>query len=912
MTMTKLLRSIALALPLFVAAACATPDVNDTTWRCSTSTDCGEGWLCAAGACQKANENGVDGVFSDKLVFGMTGPITTGPETIGKAARDGILACFDHYNKAGGVNGRQLELRALDDGGDGAKALSNAKSLVDSRQVFAMVGSVGTAAGAQLAPYMVNKRALLFGSVSGASELRKNPPDRYVFNFRPGLDEELKRLTYYFTTNRQPQIPAKNIALFAQGQDSAGKLDVHGQAAYDGLTSVLDADFQVPKAEVVVATHKRGTLDTKPAVTALLKWIGGGTLQADENQQISATVFLASSYEPSAQLVKELTDEVFRIKRDVSQGADYGLTAQEAAAVKTVRQIFFTATSTVGSLAFANALQAFGQYDVDNSGGRRAYCSGAVISQVVPSIASSASGVLDYKDRLAAYDSNLVPSYVGLEGYIAAEILVQALKKHGRGLTIESFIDTLENLGKLNLGIGAETELNKDRHQASQTLWGKLLDDACTLQDIELGDDSGTPPGPTDTCVNGVCTLSGTITENTTLTADKTWLLRGTVFVGDETKEVRLQVDPGTKVMGEKATVGTLVIRRGAKLIAVGTKDKPIVFTSDQPEGSRARGDWGGLILNGKAKINGCGGQTPCEAFGEGGTGFYGGTDDADNSGWLSYVRVEFAGALFSEENELNGLALQGVGSGTKLDHIQVHMGADDAIEFFGGNANVKYLLLTGAADDSLDWTEGWRGKAQFVVIQHYDDDSDQGIEADNNGGDDGAKRDELPRANPTIYNITLIGSPNSSKSDIGILLREGTAASIHNAIITGFNEACLNIDHSATFNNAWDAGQSKLNGQLQITHSLLSCATNFKEDPADLFKVSDFFTTLNPGNQVVDPQLEKPFDLAAPNFLPKAGSPALTGGLEATDAFFTKVTFRGGVDPASDWTKGWTTSARN
>jgi hypothetical protein len=173
-----------------------------------------------------------------------------------------------------------------------------------------------------------------------------------------------------------------------------------------------------------------------------------------------------------------------------------------------------------------------------------------------------------------------------------------------------------------------------------------------------------------------------------------------------------------------------LVVRRSSQIIARGTAALPIIFSSSKLDGERARGDWGGLIINGRSTINSCAGGTGvCEAFGEGGTGFYGGDDEADNSGVLEYVRVEFAGTLISPDNELNGIAFQGVGSGTTVDHIQVHMNADDGVEFFGGTVNVKHVLVTGVGDDSMDWTDGWRGRAQHIVLQQYDDGGDQGID---------------------------------------------------------------------------------------------------------------------------------------------------------------------------------------
>lgn len=424
--------------------------------------------------------------------------------------------------------------------------------------------------------------------------------------------------------------------------------------------------------------------------------------------------------------------------------------------------------------------------------------------------------------------------------------------------------------------------------------------------------DGGTSGMTGDNCKDGVCILTGTITENMTLKADKKYLLRGGVFVGDDKNETILTIEPGTTIFGETSTNGMLVIRRGSKIMAEGSRDKPIVFTSSKPKGQRAPGDWGGLIINGRARINACpdDAKGPCEAFGEGGTGYYGGDKDDDNSGVLKYVRIEFAGRLVSPDNELNGIAFQAVGSGTKIEYIQVHKSKDDGIEFFGGTANFKYVLTTSIGDDNLDWTDGWRGKGQFFVAQQYPGVGDNGIEADNNGD----KNDASPRSAPTLSNLTLIGSPDSKKSDLGILLREGTAAKIYNAVVVGFNEHCLAIDHEETFKNAYKDG--KLTGNLVIENSIISCKSNFKEFKDDKktveFKVEDFFKALNPGNKMVDPMLEDPYNVKTPNFAPKANSPILTGAKELSDSFFSKVKFLGGVDPKNDWTKGWTTSDEN
>lgn len=432
------------------------------------------------------------------------------------------------------------------------------------------------------------------------------------------------------------------------------------------------------------------------------------------------------------------------------------------------------------------------------------------------------------------------------------------------------------------------------------------------------GGEPGDELPPQVTCSADFCEIAAPInnpiTQSFTVKADKPYLLKGGVFIGDDQSETVLTVEPGAQIFGETSSKAFLTIRRGSKIMAEGTKESPIVFTSSKAPGSRARGDWGGIIINGKAPINGCDAGS-CEAEGEGGTGLYGGDDPADSSGTLRYVRVEFAGHPITEDNELNGIAFQAVGSGTTIEYIQVHMAADDGIEFFGGTAQWKYVLTTGISDDNLDWTDGWVGKGQFFVAQQYGDAGDNGIEADNNGDNNAA----TPRSNPMLSNLTLIGSPESDSSDIGLLLREGTGASIHNAVVVGWNDACFDIDHAETYANAYDG--TNLTGGLVVAHSILECATNFKlEDEKDgsdnpipdPWSAEDFFVDWNEGNMTGDAGLADPFNEGSLSAAPASGSAAATGGVTPSDPFFDSVTFRGGVDPSDDWTQGWTTSATN
>ncbi len=226
-------------------------------------------------------------------------------------------------------------------------------------------------------------------------------------------------------------------------------------------------------------------------------------------------------------------------------------------------------------------------------------------------------------------------------------------------------------------------------------------------------------------------------------------------------------------------------------------------------------------------------------------------------------------------------------------------MAKDDGVEFFGGTVELKHLLTTGIADDNLDWTDGWQGKLQFFVAQQYEDAGDNGIEADNNAEDNVA----TPMSNPVLSNLTIIGSPGSDQSDVGVLLREGTGAHIANAIITGWGDACVDIDHDATFSNV-------ATGNLQLHHSLLSCDTLYDEEPEDLVDVSDFVENQNEGNESGNTSVENPYSPEGPDFRP-AGS-GMSGAEIPDYTFFDVVTFRGGVDPLNDWTRGWTTSVRN
>lgn len=299
--------------------------------------------------------------------------------------------------------------------------------------------------------------------------------------------------------------------------------------------------------------------------------------------------------------------------------------------------------------------------------------------------------------------------------------------------------------------------------------------------------------------------LTGNITSNLTLDAASNWLLSGGVFVNDG---VTLTIEAGTTVnTADDGTTPFLSVQQGGMINACGTATAPIIFTpvADNP----APGAWGGIILNGYAEIN-----VGATAEGEGNTGTYGGTNNADNSGTLCYVRVEYAGKLLSTDNELNGFSFNGVGSATTLHHLQAYKGNDDGFEFFGGAANLSYALSTGNGDDSFDWTHGWIGTGENWIVEQDPALGDRGIEADNNGSNNAA----LPMSSPTISKVSIYGRGISAGKD-AIKLREGTAVNLSNVYIQDAKDA-IDIQHDITVGNVTA-------GTLQISNVTTSSVTN-------------------------------------------------------------------------------------
>jgi hypothetical protein len=344
-----------------------------------------------------------------------------------------------------------------------------------------------------------------------------------------------------------------------------------------------------------------------------------------------------------------------------------------------------------------------------------------------------------------------------------------------------------------------------------------LLVTACNKKDITpapntTGTGTTTPTTPT-TNTGQLVTVdggAGAITTNTTWTANNKYLLKSYVYVRSG---ATLTIEAGTIIKGDKDSKGALIIEPGAKIIAIGTADKPIVFTSNQPKGSRNYGDWGGVIIAGNAPVNSAvNGALPTIEGGP--TTKYGSNDPTkanDNSGTLQYVRIEFGGVAFSPNNEVNGLTLAGVGSATTLDHIQVSYSGDDSFEWFGGTVNAKYLVSHRCFDDDFDTDNGFSGKVQFGVSLRdplqADQSGSKAFESDN----DASASANLPQTSAVFSNMTLVGpilnpsgSTYSPQYTAGAHIRRNSAESILNSVFMGFPTNLL-IDGSPTATNiAW------------------------------------------------------------------------------------------------------------
>lgn len=416
-------------------------------------------------------------------------------------------------------------------------------------------------------------------------------------------------------------------------------------------------------------------------------------------------------------------------------------------------------------------------------------------------------------------------------------------------------------------------------------------------------------------------TVSAPITTNTTWVNTKSYLISGIVTVKNN---ATLTIEPGTIVMGAAGSQppSALLVTREGKLAAEGTKSRPVVLTSAQPFGQRKRGDWGGLVMLGKAPIN-VGANTNGNTNGAGtfyieglnatDDGLYGGTDANHSCGSLAYVRVEYAGSILSPNNELNSFTFGGCGKGTSAHHLQAIYGLDDSFEWFGGTMDAKYLVGGLGADDYVDFQLGWVGRIQYgIFYQSPDSRGNRGVEGDNSEFNNAA----TPFSNPTMYNLTFIGSGQPGFDEAaspGIFLRRAARATMNNIVVTNFYSGAVEFTDANT-QTEMDAGRIIMNGFLAWNNNIGATGANTLAGQIPHAPTQAFATgTRSPGSakefMVTDPMLLRPFDFSDPNFRARFGSPIFRAGWVSApdDGFFDQTaTFIGGIGD-DDWTEEWT-----
>jgi hypothetical protein len=389
--------------------------------------------------------------------------------------------------------------------------------------------------------------------------------------------------------------------------------------------------------------------------------------------------------------------------------------------------------------------------------------------------------------------------------------------------------------------------------------------------------------------------VTGSITSNTTWKATDQYLLSGFVYVEAGST---LTIEPGTIIKGDKNSKGALIIKPGAKIMAVGTKEQPIVFTSNQPAGQRRAGDWGGLVILGNAPVN----KTPAVVEGEEETEF-GGTNPTDNSGELKYIRIEFAGIAYAPNKEINSLTFGGVGSGTKVEFIQTSFGGDDSFEWFGGTVNAKHLVSYRGLDDDFDSDNGFSGNVQYGLVLRDPAVADQagdsnGFESDNDANGTTAS----PQTSATFANFTIAMAEGNvdSKFASAMRIRRNSAINVYNSVFTGaWPRAGLRVENDLTIAN-FTSGTMKMNGVIMAT----TAPKQLEGITEDIFKAAG---SKNAVATQADLKLAASFNVLTrkPTLLPQEGSMLLTAGADLPDGL-EKTTYSGAF-ATTDWTEGWT-----
>jgi branched-chain amino acid transport system substrate-binding protein len=378
-----------------------------------------------------ANESAptIRGVTTSEVRFGISAPFTGAAKELGNQMRLGIETAFNLANDADGINGRQVKLVVADDGYEPTRTTDTMKQLFEKQQVFGFVGNVGTPTAVVALPYALEHHALFFGAFTGADLLRRDPPDRYVFNYRASYAEETDAVVRYLVKTRH--LRPEQIAVFAQH-------DAFGDAGFAGVAKAMRA-LRGDDSTILRLDYERNTVDVDNAVAGLRA----------HKTPIKAVVMVAA-YRAAAKFIEKTRD--------------------------LYPSMIYTNVSFVGSTALASELMLLGPR----------FANGVIVTQVVPAVDGYSSAILKYKTALAKYFPGEAPDYVSLEGYVDGTLLLEGLKRAGPKPDTETLVDALESLRNFDIGLGAPISFSQSDHQGSHKIWGTQLDDHGHYQPIDL------------------------------------------------------------------------------------------------------------------------------------------------------------------------------------------------------------------------------------------------------------------------------------------------------------------------------------------------------------------------------------------------------------------------------------------
>jgi ABC-type branched-subunit amino acid transport system substrate-binding protein len=383
----------------------------------------------------------VRGMTDDTITLGMSAAFSGASRELGNRMKLGLDTAFAAVNEAGGVAGRSVKLLALDDGYEGKRALANVQELITDRNAFAIIGNVGTPTTVEALPYVLSKKVLFFGAFTGSKILRRDPPDRYVFNYRASYEDETARMVNYLIDVKK--VPDKGIVVFAQH-------DSYGDAGYDGATKMLRKKGH--NDEVLRVGYERNTLDIDDAVNRVVEY-NNATVRVAANDYTRKhpvkAIVMVGTYKASARFIQKIRDH----KIDA----------------------ILINVSFVGSTALAEELKELGV----NPGG-------VIVTQVVPHFDSGATGIIRYREALKKFHPDQQPDFISLEGYIVGTLFAEGLRRVGRELDSEKLVDALEHIQDYDPGTGSSLGFSPSQHQASHKVWGTMLDDQGAFKSIDM------------------------------------------------------------------------------------------------------------------------------------------------------------------------------------------------------------------------------------------------------------------------------------------------------------------------------------------------------------------------------------------------------------------------------------------